>query len=152
MRTLTTWFFVVAMAMLVSCNHTAIFEQYQNISQEAWDMQDSICFHVAMNDTTSRYNVLLHIRNTEQYPYQNLWLFVDEYQGETCVYQDTIEALLADVYGRWLGTGISRYELPLLYDEQRRFERTGEHRFVIRQGMRSEWLKGIQDVGLVIRE
>ena len=152
MRTLTTCFFVVAMAMLVSCNHTAIFEQYQNISQEAWDMQDSICFHVDMNDTTSRYNVLLHIRNTEQYPYQNLWLFVDEYQGETCVYQDTIEALLADDYGRWLGAGISRYELPLLYDEQRRFEPTGEHSFVIRQGMRSEWLKGIQDIGVVIRE
>ena len=66
------------------------------------------------------------------------------------LHRDTIEAMMADDYGRWFGKGINRYELPLLYDAHRRFEHTGEYTFAIRQGMRTEWLKGITDVGVVV--
>lgn len=151
MRTLTTCFFVVAMAMLVSCNHTAIFEQYQNISQEAWDMQDSICFHVDMNDTTSRYNVLLHIRNTEQYPYQNLWLFTRSTAPDSTLAIDTLECFLADNSGKWINQSLlSTHEMPLLYMSNIRFPKIGTYTFDVVHGMRDSVLHGISQIGISI--
>lgn len=147
------WFILLTIALLCSaCRERVVYTTFHSLPLEGWHQDSALTYTAEITDSTALYDMLIIVRYNGEYPYQNLWLFVDEYQGETCVYQDTIEALLADDYGRWLGTGISRYELPLLYDEQRRFERTGEHRFVIRQGMRSEWLKGIQDIGVVIRE
>lgn len=147
------WFILLTIALLCSaCHERVVYTTFHSLPLEGWHQDSTLTYTAEMTDSTAQYDMLIVVRHNEEYPYQNLWLFVDEYVGNTLMYQDTIEALLADDYGRWLGTGISRYELPLLYDEQRRFEPTGEHSFVIRQGMRSEWLKGIQDIGVVIRE
>ena len=101
-------------------------------------------------DTSATYEIQILLRHTSQYPYQNLWLFVDEYAGDMHIQRDTIEAMLADDYGRWLGNGINRYTLPLMYEADYHFISKDNSRLTIQQGMRTEWLTGITDVGIKV--
>ena len=78
--------------------------------------QDSVLHYVVpVSDTLSTYDILLSVRHTTQYPYQNLWMFITEWQDSACLLSDTIECYLADDRGRWLGSGINTYEMPLIY-------------------------------------
>ena len=62
------WVFAAVAILFIGCNQTAVYEQYEGISNEQWEMLDTLCFSVPITDTTGHYNVLLHIRNTELYP------------------------------------------------------------------------------------
>ena len=143
---------VMICSTLIGCQTNSIYSEYQAIAEDGWHADSVLQYRWTVEETNAAYEVLLTLRHTTQYPYQNLWLFVDEYKGHMLLHRDTIEAMMADDYGRWLGKGIKRYELPLQYDTQRRFFHSGEYTFRIQQGMRTEWLQGITDVGLVIRE
>ena len=141
---------ITIMLLCCSCGNRTVYTEFYSLSTEGWHQDSAMTYTVAIDDSTASYDLLLVVRHTTQYPYQNLWLFVDEYMGNMLVHQDTIEAMMADDYGRWLGSGVNRYELPLLYDAQRRFNYSGEYTFRVQQGMRTDWLKGITDVGLVV--
>jgi gliding motility-associated lipoprotein GldH len=41
-------------------------------------------------------------------------------------------------------------ELPLIYEENYKFARSGEYKIKLQQGMREEALKGITDVGVQV--
>ena len=146
---------VILFALLVlccACNDRVVYSTFYSLPTEGWHQDSTLTYTTEITDTIASYEMLLVVRHTTQYPYQNLWLFVDTYAEDILIYQDTIEATLADDYGRWLGTGINRYELPLLYDDHHRFTQSGEHTFAIRQGMRNEWLNGMTEVGLIIQK
>lgn len=137
--------------ILSSCQQKNIYSHFYSIPTEGWRADSVMDYSIELEDSVMNHEVLIVLRHTSQYPYQNLWLFVDEYVGDMCVHHDTIEAQMADEYGRWLGSGLKTYELPLLYDEHYRFGHSGAHSFKLRQGMRTEWLKGITDVGVVVK-
>lgn len=145
------WFILLTIVLLFSaCHERVVYTTFYSQPLEGWHQDSALTYTAEIADSTALYDMLIVVRHNGEYPYQNLWLFVDEYKGNMLLHRDTIEAMMADDYGRWFGKGINRYELPLLYDAHRRFEQTGEYTFAIRQGMRTEWLKGITDVGVVV--
>lgn len=145
-------FLLIGMVFILSsCQQKNIYSHFYSIPTEGWHADSVMDYSIEIEDSVMNHEVLIVLRHTSQYPYQNLWLFVDEYVGDRCVHHDTIEAQMADEYGRWLGSGLKTYELPLLYDEHYRFGHSGAHSFKLRQGMRTEWLKGITDVGVVVK-
>ena len=92
--------------------------------------------------------MLIYVRHTERYPYQNMWLFVDD-NG----YRDTIEFYLADDRGQWLGNKQNGFiEMPVLYEDTKQFADTGRYTLTIRHGMRDSLLRGITDIGMEIRK
>ena len=108
---------------------------------------DSVAhFDYTITDAQSAYRMLIYVRHTEKYPYQNMWLFVnDEFQG------DTIEFYLADERGRWLGDKQHGFiEMPVLFEENKHFTDTGTYHMTIQHGMRDSVLHGITDVGIEI--
>lgn len=99
-------------------------------------------------DTNISYDILLCVRHTEAYPYQNMWLFTEWNRQK-----DTIEFYLADDRGRWLGNYSGKLiEMPVLYEQQFIFPDTGYYQFTIQHGMRQQQLRGISDVGIIIRK
>jgi gliding motility-associated lipoprotein GldH len=102
-----------------------------------------------LSDSVNEYQVLINIRHTDRYPYQNLWLFVDLQRDSILLRRDTIEAQMANERGEWQGQGISQYALPLLYLEGQTLTQ-GEYTVSIQQGMRTEKLPGITEVGVRI--
>jgi gliding motility-associated lipoprotein GldH len=66
-------------------------------------------------------------------------------------FKDTLECVLADNYGRWIGKGGgSLHQLPVSFMQQIKFPKPGTYKFELIQGMREDTLAGIHDIGLRI--
>lgn len=128
--------------ILSSCAKKTVYSEVYTLPCDGWHEDSVLTYSVEIEDTTAGYDVLLYVRHTQQYPYQNMWLFVGG---------DTIEFYLADQRGRWLGNGWGDLrEMPVIYQHNMRFPRSGYYSYTIRQGMRDSVLQGVRDVGLTI--
>lgn len=143
-------YFFILFIILVSCSQNEIFFEYHSFKNEGWDRNNAAVYHISMDNTTDVFDVSLEIRNNNDYPFRNIWLFVDIQMPEGDIRSDTIEVDLADVYGKWKGKGISLYSLTIPYETSARFSQKGAYIYSIRQGMRENPLRGISDIGLKI--
>lgn len=141
------------LVFFASCANDAVFFSYHSINKKGWN-KDSVCtFDVQIDDATVAYNVYVNTRNTGEYPYQNLWLFIRQTSPDSVITTDTIEFYLADEFGKWLGNGVgSAFNMPVLYQQNYKFQKKGKYRFEIQQGMRDSILTGINDVGLKVEK
>jgi gliding motility-associated lipoprotein GldH len=135
---------------LVSCSHNEIFFEYHSFKKDGWDRKDAAIYHINIDNTTDLFDVSLEIRNNNNYPFRNIWLFVDFQAPGGNVRTDTVGVDLADVYGKWYGKGISLYSFTIPYETAVRFPRKGTYTYAVRQGMRENPLIGISDIGLKI--
>ena len=141
------------MALLVSCDNNSIYHQYQPIDKSGWHKGVAAEFAVPISDTTNLYNVIIDIRNRNEYPYQNLYLFVYSITPDNKTDGDTLNCILADNQGRWYGQGIgSTSTLPIMYMPAVKFSKQGIYTFKIMQGMREDVLEGISDIGLRVEK
>jgi gliding motility-associated lipoprotein GldH len=142
-------FFLLAMMWLaVSCDPAKVFEENREIEGHNWKMGDVLHFKVPVDDTLTPQSVFINIRNYSDYPYSNLYLFIHVTSPAGDEVTDTVNFVLADERGRWLGRGIGDlYFIRLPYKQYILFPYKGIYRFDIVQGMRTD-LEGIRDVGL----
>jgi len=137
--------------VLISCDENRVFDEYKSIPEAVWLKDDLVKFEFTLDDTLSRNQVYIKIRNTVDYPYSNIYLFtkVDFPDGRILI--DTLEYEMTDAEGMWLGDGVSGIKNNLLYYKKNVvFYEKGDYKFTVQQGMRSDSLVGIQDVGLRI--
>ena len=136
---------------LSSCDDRVFFEENRSFENGVWNYQDPAIFIFDVEDTVSRNDFFINLRNGDAYPYMNAFLFVrmDFPNGRTSI--DTLECFLADQSGRWLGSGLGDiYDNRFLYKQQKAFPISGQYRIEIRQAMRVDDLPEIYDVGLRI--
>lgn len=139
-------FVFLSVVLFSSCNSHVVYSDYRPIPLRGWEADSVLTFEINIQDTLSEHDILLHVRHTDAYPYQNMWLFLDTPTGS-----DTIEFYLADQRGRWLGNGFGNIkEMPVLYGQSVVFPHSGVYRYTIRQGMREETLPGVHDIGLTV--
>jgi gliding motility-associated lipoprotein GldH len=86
------------------------------------------------------------------YPFKNLWLFYDIKLPDGSLINDTLEAILANDFGKWTGKGISIYHNEFPLQTNYHFPDTGHYTIVFRQGMRNNVLQGIENIGLMIKK
>ena len=144
--------FLIAVCLFVSCRKEVVYSKYQPIQNKVWDKQSEYYFIFEMDDNSIPYNISLQLRHSDVYPYQNLWLFMEELQPANTSVKDTIEWMLADDFGKWTGNGITLFQNQLLLKESYHFPDTGKYTISIRQGMRDDRLKGIENIGLLIEK
>jgi gliding motility-associated lipoprotein GldH len=154
MTTKLSILFAISIAFcFVSCTKDTMFHKFVSINKDGWHQDSLAVFHVDVNDSIDSYNVVIDVRNKDDYPYQNLYLFVHSISPDTVMVTDTLNCILADNQGRWQGSGIgSTKSLSFLYMKNIQFPRKGLYTFEIRQGMRKTVLEGITDVGLHIEK
>ena len=144
---------VLSIAFLLSCTDGTIYHQYAAIDKDGWNKYAAAVFKADISDTVGDYNVIIDIRHRTDYPYQNLHLFVYSYSPDSVMMGDTLNCFLADNQGRWVGKGISSTKnLPILYLHNIKFPTPGVYTFEIKQGMRDDMLRGINDIGLSIQK
>jgi gliding motility-associated lipoprotein GldH len=139
-------------SLTVSCSNYATFDQYQYVENGNWAKEQNYYFTFEIKDASVPYNVSVSIRNNNMYPFQNLWLFIDDEQPFGPLLRDTIECMLANDYGKWLGKGVSIYETSFLIKKAYYFPIEGEYTFSLRQGMRAKSIPGIEEVGLRVEK
>lgn len=144
--------------LVVSCDSKMIFDQYQPIKNHQWSSENKIEFIVENIDTISKKNVFINIRNNKEYEFSSLFLIAKIEFPKGIRVIDTLEYEMADIQGKWLGTGFTDVkENKLFYKENVVFSEKGTYKFSIQQATRSindiegkNPLKGITDVGLSI--
>jgi gliding motility-associated lipoprotein GldH len=143
---------VSALLLLLSaCSDDALFEENRSFEKGIWNKDDAAQFLVDIQDTVSRYDLFINMRNGDAYPYMNAFLFVKmEFpNGRSSI--DTVECFLSDQSGQWLGSGLGDvYDNRFLFKKGRTFPIPGTYRIEIRQAMRTDDLPEIYDVGLRI--
>jgi gliding motility-associated lipoprotein GldH len=139
--------------LTLSCNRGKGYYANEEFPPEGWSKFNRPEFSFEIDDTLSAYDILFSVRSSHNYPYRNLFLFVTTTSPEGISIKDTVEYQLASEKGNWYGKGIGDlYNLSLPYKINVLFPVPGEYRFKIEQGMRTESLEGMVDLGLIIKE
>ncbi len=137
----------------ISCTRPDVFNDYRSMCDHDWQKDSMAVFRADIQDTTVVCDIFFQVRNENDYPYSNLWLFVEAVAPNGDAVTDTVECTLAAPDGRWIGQGWgSLFSSQHLYRRGVRFAQRGVHTFRIRQGMRSDELCGINAFGLRIAE
>ena len=142
----------------VACSKHSFFTRYKSIENNKWPLDKPVDFKVTIADSLAAYNLFINIRNTNQYPYSNLFLVVTQTYKNTIIQIDTLEYQMADASGHWLGSGFTSVkENKLIYKKDYIFTKKGLYNFSIAHAVRKngqvvgdKYLPGISDVGLQI--
>ena len=141
--------------VIVACHDdNIIFEDYKKIyTKEGWHKDSSMTFDINVKDISNVYDILINIRNDNDYEFSNLYLFCYISKNNDIIKSDTLEYLMADLNGRWLGSGVGYIKDNCLsYLQFYNFKDTGSYKISIKQGMRKIFLEGINNVGIKIEK
>jgi gliding motility-associated lipoprotein GldH len=137
----------------ISCDKQRVFEEFRSFKDHTWNSHDILQFNVSMTDTASAHNIYLSVRNTGEYEYSNLYLFITTHSPNGTMVRDTVEIILADERGKWLGKGAaSVFTLYQPFRQNIRFPLRGIYQFEVEQAMWIKDLKHISDIGLRIEK
>lgn len=149
----TIFFSGLILLMLVSCDPGRIYDQSHAVPGNGWDRDSVFHYTVGIDDSLELYDFFISIRNHADYPYSNIYFFFTTEFPNGHTTTDTIECILADIDGRWLGNGTGAIKDNLIMLQHGlRFPITGEYHFFIEQAMRDQPLKGIEDIGLRVEK
>ena len=80
-------------------------------------------------------------------------MFIETTSPNGAVMIDTVEFILTDNNGKWLGKGLGSINSLLIpYKSNIRFPYRGIYSFSLQQAMRQDVVDGLKDVGLCIQE
>lgn len=152
--------FTILILSLSSCTKNITFSQYQSLKGDEWYQNDVLAFEIPIKDTVSYYNLYINLRNTDAYPYSNLFLIARMTFPDRKQVTDTLEYEMTDVKGNFLGEGFSDIkENKLFYKEKIKFNKSGKYFFEVKQAMRKaneiepvNPLKGVSDVGISVEK
>ena len=136
-----------------SCDNNRIFEENKKIPAEGWSSSNVLKFDVDITNIEVPTNFYINVRNADGYPYNNLFLFIKTIFPNGKMSNDTLECILADENGKWLGSGMGDiYDNQIPFKKNVRFPDPGKYKFEIQHGMRSDVIPLIMDVGLRIEK
>mgnify|MGYP001769078661 CR=1 FL=1 len=151
MRVRSSGFFILVFMGFMACDPNRFYENNVDFKSETWHKDSVAIFDVEIPDTFGVYNIYLNSRINGQYGYSNLYLFVTTLLPNEQIIRDTLECILADVNGKWLGKGFGNiWSNKIPYRKYIRFPQKGKYTFYIEQAMREDELKHILNAGIRI--
>ena len=148
---------LVSFLVLVSCDANKVFDSYKTVPNK-WNKDSIISFNFKAPDTTNQYNLFINIRNTNDYPFSNLFLIAEINYPNGKVLKDTLEYKMTKPNGELLGVGFSDLKENKLwykgYDKPFVFNEAGDYVISFQHAMRINGkeegldnLEGITDIG-----
>lgn len=136
---------------LSSCDQNRLYEENKTIPDNLWDKSNIVSFEVDVQDTITPHHFYINVRNADGYPYSNLFMFITTKFPNGKIAKDTLECILADDKGKWLGDGLGDiWDNQIPFKKNVRFPLKGKYIFELEQAMRVDQLPLIMDVGLRI--
>jgi len=147
-------FAFVAVIVLTSCGPNEYYYSSVGIPEKGWHKDTVAVFKSDISQLDKSCHVLLEVQNNEEYVYSNIWFFLDVISPSGYVQRDTINCILANDQGEWLGDSnwSNGYKSLHPYKLNIRFPKEGLYTYYVVQGMRDTVLIGIDEVGVKIIE
>ena len=144
---------IISLSLTMACDSSRVFEKNEDIAKSTWTYADTIGFVVPITDTTSRYNIYVNVRHTNEYEYRNLWIYAHTHFPSGKQLKTRIDLPLADNEGKWYGKGLSEIiNTQILIQPKAMMTDTGTYRFMLEQNMRQNPLPNIMSMGLRIEK
>lgn len=150
-RRFSTPFFFVLWLTLTACSDVA-YSHFEEIDNNGWKGAEVVNFKPVLEDSTALYDLEIAVRHSNDYPFQNLWLYV-AFRENYDIKVDTVQLILADEWGRWHGDGhgvVKTFASP--YKKGYKLPEGTSFGVTIRHAMRQDPLQGITDVGLIAKK
>ncbi|HLZ17738.1 MAG TPA: gliding motility lipoprotein GldH [Cyclobacteriaceae bacterium] len=142
--------------VILGCDSRRVFEDNFEFQQRAWKIGEPVQFDFQITDPSSKYNVLMNIRNSLDYPYARIFVNYNLLEGDSVsLSKRMISAYLFDQKtGKPLGTSgigdIYDHQVPLLQNYS--FEKAGPYKIKLDQFMRMDTIPGILAVGIRVEK
>ena len=150
------WFICLGVLLsLISCDKARVFEENHEFNSKNWYVDSVQTYQFTVSDVSKPYNVLINLRNSDSYPYYNLFLryYLADSLGKELKSQQ-LELLLMDAktgkpQGKGLGD-IYTHQFDLLKNYT--FQKPGSYQIKLKQYMRQNPLPEINSVGIRVEE
>lgn len=142
---------LLALLLFASCDTAKVYEEYQSIPTDGWLTSNSIDFEIEIEEQEGvLVDYLIGMRNNNEYLYSNIFLFAD-IESPSGIHQlDTLQYLLAEPSGKWIGTGVGAIKYNLFKFKEEQSLTSGLYKIKLSHGMRNDVLMGIEDLGFRI--
>jgi gliding motility-associated lipoprotein GldH len=153
-KTINNYLIIFGVAIFsLSCSSGVLVDNDVAYEQSYWPVNEKYVLNFDQLDTVSSYNFFITLRNTKDYPYRNIYVFLTTVFPNGNTTRDTIDCPLADYRGKWLGKGFGGvYDNRIIYMHNARFSQPGAYTITMEQAMRKEELPGIKSVGIRIEK
>lgn len=129
--------FILSTLFLGSCDRNLVYDEFVRIDNSSWHWDDPAAFTFEVEDTAGFHDILIQLRHTTDYPLSNLYMFVHVEGPSGQEMTDTINFILAENSGKWIGSGIGNLRaIGYLYRKNTVFPQLGEYDITIEQAMR----------------
>lgn len=124
--------------------------EFRQLPADGWAYGDTIGFSTeSMSDSIANGHLIVSLRHTNGYPYSNVWLELTRNGNDGVTTRDTINCVLADIYGRWKGQGFgAAYQFSDTLPNALRLLRGDS--ITIRHIMRADTITDIEHLGIML--
>lgn len=135
----------------MSCSDNSETVEMKNLSG-TWTQKAEQQFRFKVTDAENPKNIIFVMRNNNDYPYSNIRMIVNFGSvAQPKIETDTLNYVLAEPNGTWIGKGFGdTKETMFQYKLNYKFPKNGDYSIGIIHGMRTDSLKGIEDIGVKI--
>lgn len=139
---------------IVACSdQDIVYDEFKTLEGNSWSMYDTLHFEYEVPSKETLHDVYFQIRTTTEYQYSNLFFFMKITKPDASIQIDTFQMILAEPNGKWVGNNSGTFvESKFLIADNIEFPQEGVFTFDIIQGMDTENLKEVSDVGIRIEE
>lgn len=157
MRTRGTLFFVLMLISIQSCSNPNSIKTYE--FSNGWKTNEVVDFNFKGPQNLSNQDVFLILRHNKNYAFSNIFLITDIKFENDSIKTDTLEYVLSERNGKWLGeTKLSIVEHKLIYKKNLKLVKDSSYTVTVKNSMRFyneiapiQNLENILDLGLVIQ-
>jgi gliding motility-associated lipoprotein GldH len=133
------------------CGPSPVFDSFQPLVMNGMQIA-FLKFVVPIENVDDTYAVNVKMRHNANYPFANLYMFRKIKSNNGLEYQDTVNFIVADPRGKWLGKGVGEVKTMVWPYRANtiKFNTPGKYTFTLQQGMRQEalpWRNGYRPGG-----
>lgn len=141
---------ISSLLFVVACDSSVNYRLNVPVHTEGWNSNDTLVFNIDSISATAHYDLSINIRSSKLFPYQKLWLVLEQRWEYPLKQQcDTLPFRIVNERGKPIGEGISinevTYPLPSIY-----LQKGQKGQIRVRHFMKDKSLKGITDIGISV--
>ena len=139
--------------LFYACGNTSIYQAFTSLEHSQWPASSVLDFSFQVEDETRPYDIYLLVKNTQDYPYQNLYVtYYLEGAAHHLLREELKNYPLFDIKtGRPRGKGwikSKRHEFLLINGYY--FSQPGLYTLKLEHFMRTDYLPGLQTIGVKV--
>ena len=141
----------LSVLLFFTCEWTGTYQKVVALEHDQWPVAHVLDFSFSIEDAAQAYDVCLLVKNTQAYPYQNLYVtyYLEDATQHLLDTKLKNYAIFDAKTGKPLGKGLwknKRHRFSLVANH--RFPRPGSYTLKLVQFMRTDLLPGLQAVGI----